>query len=177
MPTIEITTTKIVDAVARVCAEAIGISEGDLDNHIFASGITDDVITNEPMVVPLADDFTEAGFPAVTVAMGAWLPVLHPTEERLTVTLQCAVWRDRALLGEATNALYADRDALSNAFIDHTKAFGHEPRIQSAILMGGPGIRARSIPRGTSAEAGRIFLTLPFTVEVKTNRVVRPQPA
>jgi hypothetical protein len=168
----DLTTTTIVDAVARVCAEAIGAGD-----HVFAAGVTLDVTTMEPMVVPLADDFSEAGLPAVTVAMGQWLPVLQPGNERLTMTLLCAVWRPRVPLEENTNALYDDRDALANAFIDHTKAFLHEPRIQSAILMGGPGIRARSIPRGTSAESARPLLTLPFTVEVKCNRPVRPQPA
>ena len=169
-----ITTTTIVDAVAQVCAEAIGP-----DAHIFAAGITVDVTTAEPFVVPVADDFSEAGMPAVTVALGPWSPALQPGNERLTVTLLGAIWANRVPLDVNTKLLYDARDSLADAFIAHTKAFGHEPRIQSAILMGGPGIKPRGAPRGTSAaEVGeRLFLTLPFTVEVKCNRSVVPQPS
>ena len=174
MPAETITTTTIVDSIARVCAEAIGP-----DAHVFAAGVTTDVTTAEPMVVPVADDFSEAGMPAVTVALGPWSPALQPGNERLTLTLLGAIWANRLPLAENTQLLYAARDSLADAFIEHTKAFLHEARVQSAILMGGPGIRPRSVPRGLSAtEVGeRIFLTLPFTVEVKCNRTVVPQPA
>jgi hypothetical protein len=172
-----ITTTRVIDAVARVCATAIGVSEGDLDNHIFAAGVTDEVTAADPMVVPLADDFTEAGLPAVTVALGPWSSAWYGSEERVSMTLLCAVWRPRLPLGEVTAQLYADRDAIADAFLDRTKAFGHEPALQSAKPKGGPGIRSRSIPRVISAESGRTFLTLPFTVDVTLSRRATPQPA
>jgi hypothetical protein len=172
-----LTTTRILDAAARACAVAIGVSEGDLDNHIFAAGVTDAVTELEPMVVPLADDFTEAGLPAVTLTLGKWTPLLQPGNERLTFTLVGAIWRPRVPLGENTAALMNDRDALADAFIAHGKAFLHDPAVQSVVLMGGPGIRARAVPKGTSSEASRILLTLPFTLEVKCNRTVIPQPA
>jgi hypothetical protein len=174
MPAETITTATIVDAIARVCARAIGP-----DAHVFAAGVTTDVTTAEPLVVPVADDFSEAGMPAVTVALGPWSPALQPGNERLTLTLLGAIWANRLPLAENTQLLYAARDSLADAFIEHTKAFLHEARVKSAVLMGGPGIRPRSVPRGLSAtEVGeRIFLTLPFTVEVKCNRTVVPQPA
>lgn len=168
-----ITTTRIVDAIAQVCAEAIGP-----DAHVFAAGVTIDVTNAEPMVVPVADDFSEAGMPAVTVALGPWTPLLQPGNERLTMRLLGAVWAPRVPLDVNTQLLYAARDSLADAFIAHTKAFLVEERLQSAILMGGPGIVPRSIPRaGAAADLGdRLFLTLPFTVEVKSNRTVIPQP-
>jgi hypothetical protein len=169
-----ITTTKIIDSVAQVCADALGP-----DAHIFAAGVTTDVTTAEPMVVPVADDFSETGMPAITVALGAWRPLLQPGNERLTLTLIGSVWANRVPLDVNTKLLYDARDALADAFIAHTKAFLHEGRVQSTILMGGPGIVPRAVPRGLTAEGAgeRVFLTLPFTVEVKCNRTVVPQPA
>lgn len=168
------TTAVFVDAVGRILATALGG-----ESHVFAAGVTLDVTTNEPLVVPLADDFTEAGMPAATVAMGEWEPTLQPGNERLTMTIQCAVWRAREDIGETAVALYGDRDAIADAFIAHGKAFLHDETLQSAVLMGGPGIRVRDIPkRSPSGEPiPRLFLTLPFTVEIKANRAVVPQPA
>lgn len=173
----DLSTATIVDALARVCAVAIGISQGDLDNHIFAAGVTDAVTTAEPFVVPLADDFSEAGMPAVTVALGPWESILQPGNERLKVTLLGTIWRPRVPLGDNAVLLYGDRDALANALIDHTKAFGHEIHLQSAILQGGPGLQSREIPRAPAGSGSRMFLTLPFTVNVVCNRTVVPQPA
>jgi hypothetical protein len=169
-----LTTTRILDSVARVCMTAID----DLA-HAFAAGVTDEITELEPDVVALADDFTETGLPMVTLTLGKWAPALQPGNERLTLTVEGNVWRSRVPLGVNTAALYADRDALADAFMEHTKAFAHEPAITSAILQGGPGIVPRAIPRGLSERGtgARLFLTLPFTVEVKTNRIVRPQPA
>ena len=95
------------------------------------------------------------------------------------MTLVGAIWRSRVPLGENVAALYADRDALADAFIAHGKAFLHERKLGSATLMGGPGIRPRSIPRGDAASGlgARLFLTLPFTVQAVVNRSVVPQPA
>lgn len=169
-----ITTTTILDSIARVCALAIGP-----DAHVFAAGVTTDVTTAEPLVVPVADDFTETGMPAVTCALGPWSSVLQPGNERLTITVLGAIWANRVPLAECTRLLYDARDSLADAFIGHAKAYLHEPRIQSAVLMGGRGIVPRQIPRGlTAGDAGdRLFLTLPFSVEVKCNRTVVPQPA
>jgi hypothetical protein len=160
-------TAAIVDGAARVIADAI-------NGHVFAAGVTQTVTDPAPAVVPLADDFTEGGLPAVTVALGAWEPLLQPGNERLHVTLVCAVWRPRVPLGDNTVALYGDRDAIADAWLAHSKAYLAEARIQSAVLMGGPGIVPRSIP---ITDTARLFLTLPFTVEVITNRAVVPAPA
>jgi len=159
-------TAAIVDGCAQVVAAIIG-------GHVFAAGVTTSVTTAQPEVVPLADDFTEAGMPAVTCAMGAWAPTLQPGNERLHMTIVGAVWRPRSPLAENAVALYADRDAIADAWIAHTKAYVVEASLQSAILMGGPGIVARSIPSGQNE---RTFLTLPFTVEVVCNRIVVPLP-
>ena len=166
MSTPTITTTRIVDAIARVCAEAI-------DGYQYAAGVTTDVLTEQPLVVPVADDFGEAGMPAVTVVLGPWEPVIGSGWERRTLTVQGAVWRPRQPLAENTQALYADTDALVEAFISHTKAFLHEAALQSAVLAGGPGIVPRAIPRA-GGDQSRLYLTLPFTVEVKAQRSVVP---
>jgi hypothetical protein len=160
-------TAAIVDGCARVIAEIIG-------GHVFAAGVTASVTTAQPEVVPLADDFTEAGMPAVTCAMGQWDPLLRPGNERLHITIVGAVWRPRVPLGANTVALYADRDAIADAWIAHTKAYLVEATLQSAILMGGPGIVSRSVPSGQNE---RTYLTLPFTVQVVCDRIVIPQPA
>lgn len=161
------TTAAIVDGCARVIADVIA-------GHVFAAGVTPSVTSAAPEVVPLADDFTEAGLPAVLCAMGQWDPTLQPGNERLHLTIVASIWRDRVALADSTAALYADRDALADAWIAHTKAYLVEASLQSAILMGGPGIVSRTLPRG---ETSRVFLTLPFTVQVVCNRIVVPQPA
>lgn len=160
-------TSAIVDGCARVVAGAI-------DGHVFAAGITESVVDATPEVVPLADDFTEAGLPAVTCAMGPWTPALQPGNERLHLEVMGVVWRPRVPLGDNVAALYADRDAIAEAFIAHTKAYIAEASLQSAVLGGGPGIVPRSL--GDVANR-RLFLTLPFTVNVVCNRPVVPQPA
>ncbi len=158
-------TPAIVDAAARVISDVI-------DGHIFAAGVTQSVIDLVPQVVPLADDFTEADFPVVTVALGQWSPVLLPTNERLTITLNCAVYRWRAPLAENANALLRHRDDIADAWIARTKGYLTELSVQSMVLMGGPGIVPVNLPN-----VARGFLSLPFTVEVKCNRIVSPQPA
>ena len=160
-------TAAIVDGCARVIAEII-------DGHVFAAGLTASVLAAEPGVVPFADDFTEAGMPAVTCALGKWDPILQPGNERLHIEIIAAVWRPRVPLGTNAAALYADRDAIADAWIAHTKAYLTELTLQSAVVMGGPGIVSRSVP---SAQQERTYLTLPFTVEVVCNRIVIPQPA
>lgn len=160
-------TAAIVDGAARVIAGAIA-------GHIFAAGITVSVTGVEPLVVPLADDFTEGGLPAVTCAMGLWTPLLQPGNERLHIEILGAVWRPRVPLGDNVALLYADRDAIADAWIAHSKAYLVEATLQSAILVGGPGIVPRSL--GEPANP-RWFLTLPFTVNVVCNRSVSAQPA
>lgn len=159
-------TSAIVDGCARVVANAI-------HGRIYAAGTTAAVTGAQPLVVPLADDFTEGGLPAVTVAMTDWAPLLQPGNERLHLTLLAAVWRER---GDLSNVpvLYADRDAIADAFIARTKAYLTEATLQSAIVMGGPGIVPRELG---DAASPRRFLTLPFTVEVICNRSVVAQPA
>lgn len=161
-------TAAIVDGAARVLGDIIAGAQ------IFAAGVTAPVTSAAPQVVPVADDFTETSMPAITVALGPWAPNLQPGNERLHLTLQCAVWRPRVPLGENVAALYADRDAIADAWIAHTKEYLVEATLQSAILMGGPGVVARDVPAGDSS---RTFLTLPFTVDVVCNRAVNPQPA
>jgi hypothetical protein len=160
-------TTAIVDGCARVIA-------GIIDGHVFAAGVTASVTTAAPEVVPLADDFTEAGLPAVTCAMADWKPTLQPGNERLHLDILASIWRPRIPLGDNVALLYADRDKIADAWIAHTKAYLVEASLQSAILVGGPGIVPRSIP---GAQNMRLFLTLPFTIEVVCNRIVIPLPA
>lgn len=165
------TTASIVDACARVIADVIG-------GHVFAAGVTAAVTGAQPLVVPLADDFTEGGLPAVTCALGEWVPRLSPGLERYgtdnPLRILVVVWRARLPLGDNVAALYADRDAIADAWIAHTKAYLVEPTLQAAILAGGPGIVPRSLGDPASP---RNFLTLPFTVNVSLNRTVVPQPA
>lgn len=170
-------TPRIIDALGRICAEALGLD--DPEGHVFAAGSTEDIVTNEPAIVPLADDFTEAGMPAVTLALGPWTSLQQPGNERLTFQVEGAFWRERVPLGENTAALYAHRDALSDAVIRHGKAFLEDGTIQSVVLKGGPGIRPRSVPRALAAagRGDRLFLTLPFALEVKCNRAVTAKPA
>lgn len=158
-----------VDAIGRVCAEAFGG-----DDHVFAAGTSQDVLDAEPMVVPLADDFSEAGMPACTLALGEWKPVLQPGQERFQLEVLGVIWRPRVPLGDNVALLYGDAVRLTDAFIAHGKAFGHESTIQSVTLMGGIGVRQRSLPRGSGVAQ---FLTLPFTVDCRLMRSVVPQPA
>jgi hypothetical protein len=160
-------TTIVQDAIARVIATAI-------DGHIFAAGVTAAVTGAEPLVVPLADDFSEAGFPFVTVTMSPWTNLAQPGNARKHRDVLCAVWRERVPLGPNVAALYADCDAIGDAFVAHSKAFLAEPTLQSAILIGGPGIVERSVG---DPSAPRMLLTLPFTVQVVLNQSVVFQPA
>jgi hypothetical protein len=160
-------TNAIVDGCARVIADAV-------DGTVFAAGVTAVVTAAETRVVPIADDWSEVGFPIVTVYLGPWAGTLQPGNERLKVTLNCAIWRERAELGVNTAALYADRDALADAWIARTKAYLAEATLQSAVLMGGSGILPVDVPSG---QRSRELLSLPFTVDVVCNRTVSAQPA
>jgi hypothetical protein len=160
-------TTGIVDGCARVIADAIS-------GHIFAAGVTQSVTDAAPLVVPLADDFTEVGLPAVTCAMGPWTSSPQPGNERLHIEILGVVWRPRAGLGDNVALLYADRDAIADAWIAHSKAYLTENTLQSAILASGPGIVPRALGDPSNQ---RLFLTLPFTVNVVCNRTVLFQPA
>jgi hypothetical protein len=156
----------IVDAAARVVAGAI-------DGHIFAAGVTQSVTDAAPQVVPIADDFTEGGLPAVTVAMTDWAPILQPGNERAHLTIRAVVWRPRAPLSSHAD-LYGDLSRILDAWLAHAKAYLEEAHVQSALVKGGPGIVPRTLPRG---DQSRVFLTLPVDVEIVTNRLVLPQPA
>lgn len=159
-------TAAIVDGAAKVIRDAI-------EGYVYAAGTTDSVTGPVPDVVPLDDQFTEQGLPAVTVAWGPWKPRLQPGNERLEVDLLCAVWRPLRPIGEANAALLDDRDAIADAWINHSKAYLTEATLQSAVLIGGPGL----VPRETSQGSNRMFLTLPFQIQVVCNRTVSPQPA
>lgn len=168
------TTTWSTQALIDACA---GVIAGAIAGKVFAAGLTAEVTDDFPDVVPLADDFTEAGLPAVTCALGEWRPKLGGGLERYgeskPLQILGVVWRPRVPLGGNVAALYADRDALADAFVDHTKLGAIVPEVQAAILAGGPGIVPRSL--GDIANPRR-FLTLPFSVNVTLNRTVVPQP-
>lgn len=157
----------ILDSCARVIAGAVPGST------LFAAGVTLTAISAVPELNPLADDFTEAGMPAVTVAIGPWTPLAQSGNVRDHITVHCAIWRPRVPLGDNTNALYADASALEREFAAHTKLY-LAPDVQSGMLMGGPGIVPRALPSGNNE---RWFLTLPFTVDVVLNRIVVFAPA
>jgi hypothetical protein len=171
-------TNAVLVGAARVCAEAVGAS-----SYIFTAGMSEQMAEElavlEDSIVPLDDEFTEHELPVVTLALGPWSPLLQPGNERLTFNLQGRVWRDRTPLGENTAALYSDRDAIADACIAHSKGYLQIPEIASLVLMGGPGIRAASVPRGERAEGAgaRLFLTLPFNLQVKGNRAISAKPA
>lgn len=157
----------IVDRTAQVIAGAVDGSK------IFAAGVTTDVTDTTPQVVPIADDFSEAGLPAVTVAVRPWAGTIQPGNQRIHQTLACAVWRPRVPLGDNVALLYRDAVAIADAFIAHGKLGITDIDIQ-ATLQGGPGIVPRSVPAG---QQERLCLTLPFDVDVIFNRYVSPQPA
>ena len=156
----------IVDGAARVMADAIS-------GHIFAAAVTTSVTSAVPEVVPIADDFTEGGLPAVTVALTTWAPTGQPGNERMRLSLLAVVWRPRVPLSSHTD-LYADLSKILDAFIAHDKLYLTEGHVQSSSVMGGAGIVPRTLPRG---DQSRVFLTLPVTIEVVCNRFVIPQPA
>jgi len=164
-------TSPIVDACASVIADAI-------HGSTFAAGVTQSVMDAQPLVVPLADDFTEGGLPVVTCALGTWNPIPNPSQEQYgrsnPFQILCVVWRPRLPLGANVAALYLDRDAIADALIAHSKLKLVEPHVEAAILAGGSGIVPRSLG---DPQSPRMFLTLPFTVNVFTNRIVTFQPA
>lgn len=157
----------LVDRTAQVIAGAVDGST------VFASGVTTSVTDATPAVVPFADDFTEAGLPAVTVAATPWSPRTQPGNQRIHQTLTCAVWRPRVPLGDNLASLYGDAVAIADAFVAHGKLGITDLDIE-ASLMGGPGVVERAAPVGQSE---RVFLTLPFTVDVVFNRYVSVTPA
>lgn len=167
-------TATVLDAIGRVCAEAIPDAE-----HVFAADVSAEQAGAAPEIVPLADDFTEVGLPAVLVALGQWESAFRTSLERLTLIAECSVWRERFPLGENAALLYQDRDALAEAFIEHAKLYFADPAIQSAVLMGGSRLVTRAIPRGTGDQqtGPRLFLTLPFRIKVVCERVKPAQPA
>lgn len=156
----------VLDAAAKVVAGAI-------DGHVFAAGVTQEVTTAAPTVVPIADDFTQVGFPIVLLTLGAWHPALLPGLERYgnsdPLQLLGSVWVPRFPLAEAVQALLGYRDAIVDAWIDHTKAGLVVAELQAAVLAGGPGL----VPQKVGEQE---FLTLPFTVNVTLNRSVTPKP-
>jgi hypothetical protein len=159
-------TRTVLHAIARVIADAI-------EGHVFATSSVADVGGPTPGVMPVADDFTEAGMPAVLVGLGPWDSRRQPGNERMHYDVLCSVWRPRVELGQELDLLYGDRDAIADAFIAHTKAYDSTGLIEDAVLMDGPGIVPRETPRGSV----RDFLTLPFTVQVICNRYIDLQPA
>lgn len=156
-----------VDHAAAVIAGAV------TGSTIFAAGVTTAVTNATPQVVPLADDFTEAGLPAVMVAATTWPPALQPGNQRVHLNLACSVWRPRVPLGQNVAALYADAAAIADAFIAHGKLGITDVDLQ-AFLKGGPGIVPVSLPSG---QQERTFLTLPFDVGIVFNRYVVIAPA
>jgi hypothetical protein len=167
--TTPLTTAGILDSVARVAADAV-------HGHIFAAGVTSVVTAAQPLVVPIATDFAEAGLPAVTVALGPWTSLDQSgSSERLHFDLLCAVWRELTPLDINLAALYGDRDALADAFIAHAKAYLAEVALQSVLFAEGTGIVARALHGDPYSPP--THLTLPFTVRVVTNRVIDRQAA
>lgn len=156
-----------IDAIGRVMADAV-------DGHVFAAGVTVEATGAAPELVPIADDFTEGGFPVVTVALGPWQAINQPGNQRVHIELRCAVWRARVPLGESASALYDDLQAIDAALSAHTKAYRIEPTLQSALLTGGPGIVPRTVPSGSGE---RTLLTLPFTIDVVLAAIVVLRPA
>jgi hypothetical protein len=174
MPTDAFSTADVMRAVGRVVLAAIAEAESDADPRVFVAGLEGPDPDNAELV-PVADDFSEAGTPFVTMALGPWSPALFGSSERRTLQVKGAVWRDRTPIGDVVKLLLADLDAIVDLVIEHSKAFLEVDYVQSVKCKGGPGIRARAVPRGTNAD--RIFLTVPFDLEIKCERRASPQPA
>jgi hypothetical protein len=176
MPTDPFDTAAVIRAVGRVILGAIGVSNStEAEQRVFIAGLEGPDEDHDGLV-PIADDFTEVGMPVVTLALGSWTPALYGSSERRTLMLRGAVWRDRVDIADSSRLLLTDLDALVDLFIDHGKAFGAVAAVQSAQLKGGPGIRPRAVPKKTG-ESSRLFLTLPFDIEVKCHRRAQPRPA
>jgi hypothetical protein len=176
MPTDPFDTAAVIRAVGRVILAAIDTSNStEAEQRVFIAGL-EGPDEDYDGLVPLADDFTEVGMPVVTLALAPWTPALYGSSERRTLMLKGAVWRDRIDIGESSRLLLNDLDALVDLFIDHGQAFGEVASVQSVRLSGGPGIRPRAVPKKTG-DTSRLFLTLPFDVEVKCHRRAQPIPA
>jgi hypothetical protein len=175
MPTDPFDTAAVLRAIGRVSLAAIGVSNAaDAEQRVFVAGL-EEADTEAEGLVPLADDFTEVGLPVVTVALAPWTPALYGSSERRTLALKCAVWRDRVDIGQSVRLLLGDLDALVDAFLDHGLAFGEVDTIQSVQIKGGPGIRPRAVPKKVG-DLPRLFLTLPYDVDVKCHRRAQPRP-
>lgn len=147
-----------MDALGRVCADVLGF------HHVYAAGVSNEVTAVSPTVVPWVDDFVEGGLPCVTLLLGEWT-VSAASWERRRYLVTATIWRERTPIGETIAALYADIDKLREAFPPHARAYDHVPSLQSAVVMGGPGIESRSMPRDPEPQA-RWFLVAPVQIEV-----------
>lgn len=169
------TVTKTVwDAVASVCADLTGIQ------HVYAAGVVDSVAYDEPLVVPLQDDFVEAGLPAVVVMLGQHSGITGHGQTRMTYEFLINVWNHRLPVGERSVELADAIDELYRGFEAHSKAKLHAEdddfQLQSALITGGPGIQARQFA-GSDLQPDRVFLVAPLTAEVKVSVDTSPQPA
>ena len=157
----------IEDGCAHTMADAIPSAT------VFAAGATESVTDAAPLVVPLADDFSEVGGPFVTALIRQVVIATPPMQERLHITVEVGIWRERVDLPQNRALLWSDFAAAREAFIAHAKGYLAEPHVQSGV-----GTRATApVTRALPAHAGtqRDFLYLGFEVEVVTNRVVAYQ--
>lgn len=148
----------VLDATARVCADAIG-------GTVFAAGDTAAITGVQPLVVPVADDWSEVGYPIVTAVLGTWGSKRQSMVERLHIAIECAVWRERSPLGETHAALLGDLNAIRAELLLHDKLHVPHAALQWAMLEGGAAFRPVSVPTGQTA---RMLLSAPFTVNVVT---------
>lgn len=159
----------VEDGCARTIADVI---EGAT---VFASGTTASVTDASPLVVPLADDFSEVGGPFVTALIRNVDVISQPGNERLHLFVECGIWRERADLPANRHALWTDYTTVRESFLAHSKAYLAEPRVQSSVVTKVTAPVTRALPAHGTAQ--RDFLYLAFEVEVKANRHVVFEPA
>lgn len=162
------------DAVGAVCADLTGIKA------VFAAGVTSAVLSAEPLVVPQADEFLDAGVPCVVVGLGPWSCITGGRETRMTYEWQIAICHSRAVLGERIPAMADHIDELVEGFTEHAKAKlygeGEAFRIQSCLITGGRGIEPRELRAGVEQPA-RPYLVAVATAQMVVDLDLIPQPA
>ena len=167
-------TSTVWDAVASVCEDVTGLT------HVYGAGVTTSVLYDTELVVPLQDDFVEAGLPAIVTMPAAGSPAQGYGWTVIDQDFLITAWCERQPVGDQAVILSDAWDALVASFAEHSKAYLHadtdDVRIQSALMTGWSGIEARQFA-GAEGQPGRVYLAAPMTARVRFTRHITPQPA
>jgi len=162
------------DSVASVCEAATGIK------HVYGAGTTASVLYDTDLVVPLQDDFVEAGLPAIVTMPVRGVPLAAHGWQPIDQDFLITAWCERQPVGQQAVILADAWDALVAAFLENSKAHLYadtdEARIQSALMTGWSGIETRQFA-GPEGQPGRVYLAAPMTARVRFTRNITPQPA